>query len=120
MTNYAAKTVDEYIASAPSVAHAHLQNLRTLIKSAEPQSEEGIHYGKPYYKFHGYLIGFDAYKHHIGIEIWTDKLDDKEREALEKAGYKTGSRTFQVRYNQTLPSALIEQMIKAQIRRNLA
>jgi uncharacterized protein YdhG (YjbR/CyaY superfamily) len=86
--------------------------------AAVPDAEEGLRYGKPYYTFHGMLAGFDAYKQHIGVEIWTDKLDEKDRAALEAKGYKTGSRTLQVTFDQVVPSAIIRRMVKAQAKAN--
>lgn len=115
MTNYSAKNVDEYIASAPEEARPHLKELRAIVKSAVPEAEEGIHYGKPYYKYHGkYLAGFDTYKNHIGFEIWADQLKSEDRKMLEEKGYRTGSRTFQIQYDQKVPTAVIKKLIKAQ------
>lgn len=118
MTNYSAKTVDEFIDAAPVIARPHLEALRKLVLSAVPGAEEGIHYGKPYYKYHGYLAGFDTYKHHIGLELWTEQLNTEDREILESMGYKTGSRTFQIRYDQQIPTEITERLLKEQARLN--
>lgn len=120
MTNYSAKSVSGYIAAAPKEARAHLKEIRMAIKSAAPKAEEGISYGKPYYKYHGMLAGFDAYKHHIGFEIWAAKLESDDRKKLKEKGYKTGSRTFQIAYDQKVPSAMIKKMVKAQAKINEA
>ena len=79
MTNYSAKNVNEYISAAPKEARAHLREIRAAIKSAVPKAEEGISYGKPYYKHHGMLAGFDAFKNHISFEIWADELRRADR-----------------------------------------
>jgi uncharacterized protein YdhG (YjbR/CyaY superfamily) len=120
MTNYSAKSVGKYISAAPKEARSHLREIRAAVKSAVPNAEEGISYGKPYYKYHGMLAGFDAYKNHIGFEIWADKLERDDRKKLKEKGYKTGSRTFQVGYDQKVPSALIKKMVKAQAKINEA
>lgn len=114
MTNYSAKSVSAYIAAAPKEARPHLKEIRAAVKSAVPKAEEGISYGKPYYKYHGMLAGFDAYKNHIGFEVWAEKLAGDDRKKLEGKGYKTGSRTFQIAYDQKVPSAMIKKMVKAQ------
>jgi uncharacterized protein len=120
MTNYSAKSVSAYISAAPKEARAHLKEIRAAVKSATPKAEEGIHYGKPYYKYHGMLAGFDAYKNHIGFEIWADKLTSDDRKKLKEKGYKTGGRTFQISYDQKVPSAMIKKMVKAQAKINEA
>jgi uncharacterized protein YdhG (YjbR/CyaY superfamily) len=118
MTNYSAKNVNEYISGAPKEARSHLREIRAAIKSAVPKTEEGISYGKPYYKYHGMLAGFDAFKNHISFEIWADELQSKDRKMLEEKGYKTGKRTFQIRYDQKVPTAVIKKLLKAQAKMN--
>ena len=120
MTNYSVKNVNEYISDAPKEARSHLREIRAAVKSAIPKAEEGIRYGKPFYKYHGMLAGFDAYKHHIGFEIWADKLESDDRKKLKEKGYKAGSRTFQISFDQKVPSALIKRMVKAQAKINEA
>jgi uncharacterized protein YdhG (YjbR/CyaY superfamily) len=120
MTNYSAKSVGKYISAAPKEARSHLREIRAAVKSAAPKAEEGISYGKPYYKYHGMLAGFDAYKNHIGVEIWADKLESDDRKKLKEKGYKTGSRTFQIGHDQNVPSAMIKKMVKAQAKINEA
>src|SRR5688500_13393237 len=120
MTNYSAKSVSQYISAASKEARAHLKEIRAAVKSAIPKAEEGIRYGKPYYKYHGMLAGFDAYKNHIGFEIWADKLESDARKKLKEKGYKTGSRTFQIGHDQKVPSAMIKKMVKAQAKINKA
>lgn len=113
MTNYTVKDIDEYITNALPEARPHLEKLREVVESAIQEAEGGIHYGKPYYKYHGkYVAGFDVYKNHIGFEIWADQLAAEDRKTLEEKGYKTGSRTFQIQYNQKVPTTIITKMIK--------
>jgi uncharacterized protein len=114
MTNYSAKNVDEYIAGAPEHARSHLEEIRAAIESAVPEVEEGISWGKPYYRRHGMLAGFDAFKNHVSFELWADELEVKDRKVLEQGGYKTGKRTFQIRYDQAVPSAVITSLLRAQ------
>ncbi len=117
MTNYSVATVDEYIAAAPQKARAHLRALQDAVRSAIPKAEEKIGYGKPYYKYHGWVAGFDVYKNHIGFEVW-DGFSGEDRTMLEEEGYKTGSVTFQIRYDQKVPIAVIQRLVKAQAKIN--
>jgi uncharacterized protein len=118
MTNYSAKDVDGYISAAPEQARPHLEKVRAAVKSAVPKAEETISWGKPYYRYHGMLAGFDAFKKHVSFEIWADELKDKDRKALEDKGYKTAKRTFQISYDQEVPTTMIKSMLKAQAKVN--
>jgi uncharacterized protein YdhG (YjbR/CyaY superfamily) len=120
MTNYAVKDVDAYISAAAKEARPHLEAVRAAVRSAVREAEEAIKWGKPFYAHHGMLAGFDALKNHISFEIWADELRSSDRKALEDKGYKTGKRTFQIRYDQKVPSALIKSMVKALARENEA
>ncbi|HEU5121463.1 MAG TPA: DUF1801 domain-containing protein [Candidatus Saccharimonadales bacterium] len=118
MTDYSAKNVDEYIANAPRIARSHLRQIRATIQAAVPNVEEGISYGKPYYKYYGYLAGFDSFKNHIGFELWVNQLQTNDRNMLKEKGFKTGSRTFQIRYDQKVPTTIITKLLKEQAKLN--
>lgn len=112
-----AKTVDAFVAEAPAEAHPVLEQLRSAIKAAVPSVEETMGYGKPYYKFHGWMTGITLYTKHLGVEIW-DGLSEEDRKELEASGYKTGSKNFQIQYNQKVPAELLTLLVKAQAKRN--
>ena len=114
-----AKTVDEFIAEAPAEAQSVLVQLRKIIKAAVPDVEETMGYGKPYYKYHGWMTGITLYTKHLGVEIW-DGLSDEDREKLETLGYKTGSKNFQIKYDQEIPGELLTELVRAQAKRNQA
>lgn len=118
MKNYLAENVDEYIANAPMEAQSKLREVRVVIKSAVPQAEEGISWGIPFYKYHGLLAGFAAYKSHVSFGLGGPVLQAKDREILEKEGYKTGSKIIQIRFDQKVPAAEIRQILKAQAKTN--
>src|ERR1700755_3476132 len=94
-----AKTVDEFIAESPAEARPVLEKIRVVIKQAVPDVDETMGYGKPYYKYHGWMTGVTLYTKHLGVEIW-DGLSAKDREDLEAQGYKTGSKNFQIQFSQ--------------------
>ena len=112
-----AKTVDEFIAEAPTEARPVLEQIRIVIKSAVPDVEETMGYGKPYYKYHGWMTGITLYTKHLGVEIW-DGLSDDDREELETLGYKTGSKNFQIKYDQEIPGTVLTRLVQAQAARN--
>lgn len=120
MTNYSVNNVDEFIIAAQKEAQPHLKEIRTAVKSALPKAEEKIGYGKPYYKYHGWIVGFDTYTNHIGFEIYYGRLQSEDRAKLEEKGYKTGNKTFQIRYDQKVPIAMIKKISRAQAKLNQA
>jgi hypothetical protein len=112
-----AKTVDAFVAESPHEAQQVLEKIRILIKKAVPGVEEMMGYGKPYYKYHGWMTGITLYTNHLGIEIW-DGLSDEERSELEQLGHKTGSKNFQVAYDQEVPADVLTRLVQAQAKRN--
>lgn len=119
MKNYTVSTVDEYIASAPTEAQPKLRALRTLVKTMVPEVEESISWGIPFYKYYGALTGFAPYKNHISFGLGGPYLSNNTREDLEKRGYKTGSKTIQIRFDQDIPEVITE-IIKNQAALNEA
>ncbi|HWB39362.1 MAG TPA: DUF1801 domain-containing protein [Candidatus Saccharimonadales bacterium] len=112
-----APTVDAFIAESPAEARPVIEQIREVVKAAVPDVEETMGYGKPYYKYHGWMTGITLYTKHLGVEIW-DGLTDADREELESLGYKTGSKNFQIQYDQAVPAELLTRLVKAQAQRN--
>jgi uncharacterized protein len=117
MKNYKAVNVDEYIATAPKEAQVKLREVRAVIKSAVPQAEEGISWGVPFYKYHGFLAGFATFKKHVSFGL-AFVLHDDDRKMLEEEGYTTGTKTVQIKFDQKVPSTVISQMLKARAKIN--
>jgi uncharacterized protein YdhG (YjbR/CyaY superfamily) len=117
MRNYTAKDVDEYIVNMSPEAQPHLKELRKVIKAAVPKAEESIAWGVPFYKYNGLLGGFSAFTKHVSFGF-APVIEDKVRTKLEKAGYKTGSKTIQIQFDQKIPVAAITQIVKEQAKWN--
>src|ERR1043166_7871592 len=98
-----AKTVDEYILNSPAESHPVLNEIRKIILSTIPKAEESTSWNVPFYKYHGPLSGFAVYKNHVSFGIATGEIEKKDRKTLEEKGYKTGSKTIQVRFDQKVP-----------------
>lgn len=112
-----AKSVDDFLAEAPAVARPTLQQIREIVKQAIPEAEETMGYGKPYYKYFGWMCGVTLYTKHLGVEIWGG-LSATDRDELEALGYKTGSKNFQIRYDQAVPEKLLTRLVRAQADKN--
>lgn len=119
MRNYSAKDVDSYIASSEPDARPTLEELRTIVKSTIPKAEEGISWGVPFYKYHGVLAGFAAFKNHVSFGF-ANVLESKDREMLEERGYTTGKKTIQIKFDQKVPTTAIKQILRARAKMNQA
>lgn len=118
MRNYNAQDVDSYIKAADKQAQPLLKEIRSTIQSTIPNVEEGISWGVPFYRYHGLLAGFSVFTRHASFGLCA-VLDPKDREALEKKGYKTGSKTIQIRFDQKVPTAVIQRILKARAKANM-
>ena len=108
-----ATSVDEYISSAPREARTRLAELREIIRAAAPDAVEGISYNMPYYKFHGLLAGFAAYKDHVSL---FGAVSEQERAQLK--GFETTKGTIQFPLEKPIPSKLIRKVVGARARKN--
>lgn len=119
MRNYIAASVDEYIASAEPAAGPTLRSLRELVKSTVPAATESISWGVPFYKYHGLLAGFSVFTSHVSFGL-AFALDDEIRAKLAEKGYKTGSKTVQIKFDQLIPTAEIKQILIKRAKENVA
>ena len=113
------KDVDSYIVNSGREARPILKEIREIIKSTIPKVEEGISWGVPFYKYHGALAGFAAYKNHVSFGL-AAVLQSKDRKMLEKKGYITGKKTIQIKFDQKVPITAIKQILKAKAKMNEA
>ena len=114
------KDVDSYIANSSREARPKLEELRKLIRSTIPEAEEIIWYGVPFYRYHGELAGFAAYKNHVSFGFGAGVLQSEDRRMLEERGYKIGKGTMQIKFDQEVPTTAIEQILKAKAKMNEA
>ncbi|HUZ45069.1 MAG TPA: DUF1801 domain-containing protein [Terriglobia bacterium] len=120
MKMYKAKDVDAYIANSAAEARPKLAELRQIIQSTIPKAEEKISWGVPFYRYQGPLVGFATFTKHVSFGLGLSGLETKDREMLEKKGYKTGKKIIQIRFDQKVPAAAIRRILKAQAKMNEA
>jgi uncharacterized protein YdhG (YjbR/CyaY superfamily) len=111
------KDVDAYIAAAPTETRDKLVQLRKIIKAAAPEAGEGISYKVPYYRYHGALVYFAAFKNHIGFFVPPPIIEEHK---LKLKGYETAKATVRFPIGKPLPVALIKRLVKARIKKNEA
>ncbi len=111
------KTVDEYIAKASDEARPMLEQIRGIIKKAAPEATEKISYAMPYYGYHGRLIYFAGFKHHVGVYAMSDAMEACKDEVKP---YRVAKATLHFKIDEPLPAALITKLVKAQMAANEA
>ena len=114
-----AATVDQFVAEAPAEARPVLEQIRQVVKAAVPGVDETMGYGKPYYKYHGWMTGITLYTKHLGVEI-CGGLSDDDRAELAALGHKAGSKNFNIAYDQAVPVEVLTRLVQAQAKRNEA
>jgi len=109
--------VDEYLASQPEHERLPLEMIRRTIKNAIPSAEEVISYQMPAFKFNGMIAWYAASKKHYAIYM-RPKILIEFKDQLTSYGLTKS--TIQFSYNQTLPEALIAEMVTFAAQDNLA
>jgi uncharacterized protein YdhG (YjbR/CyaY superfamily) len=108
------KTVDDYIAAAPTDQRTALTKLRTTIKAAAPEATEGISYGMAGYKLHGkYLVYFASWKAHIALYGTGTRF--LESHVTELKTYVQSKGTLQFPADKPLPYGLVTKIVKARV-----
>lgn len=100
--------VDSFINDYPPATRKLLRELRSLIRKTVPEAEEKISYGMAGYKYHGMLAYFNGYDHHIGFYPGAAAIV-KFKTKLKT--YKTSKGTVQFPLDQSLPAALIKEIL---------
>jgi len=107
-----ADDVDSYIAGFPSATQKLLKQLRATIQKAAPLAEEVISYRMPAYKYHGVLVFFAGYEHHIGFYPTASGIENFKKEI---AGFKSSKGAVQFPLNKPLPLSLVTAIVKFRV-----
>jgi uncharacterized protein YdeI (YjbR/CyaY-like superfamily) len=81
--------VDAYIAKAAPFAQPILEHLRALVHRAEPEIEETIKWGAPFFVLQGIVCQMAAFKAHCAFGFWSGNRPEptgKEDEAMGQFG----------------------------------
>ena len=111
-----AENVDAYIARFAPTTQKLLKQLRATIKKAAPLAEEVISYGMPAYKYHGILVYFAGYEHHIGFYPTASGIENFIKEI---AGFKHSKGAVQFPPDKPLPLSLVTAIVKFRVQLNL-
>lgn len=109
-----AKTVDDYIASAPEKRRAALKKLRQTIKAAAPKANEILSYGMVGFKQDGKRVAYFAYwKSHTALYGTSRKFIDAHADDLKP--YVQSKGTIQFPADKPIPYGLVTKIVKARI-----
>lgn len=110
------KSVEAYFAALPEAKRAALEELRRIIKSVVPDSEEVISYQIPTFSYQGYLVAITAQKNHLSLHTMSKALMSAMKDDLKDLDKTVAS--IHLPYDEPLPRSLIGKIIRARMREN--
>ena len=84
------KRVDTYIAKAQPFAKPILKKLRELIHKGNPEVQETIKWGMPFFDYEGPFCNFASFKEHATFGFWKYKLIKDPKGYLQNVSNKGG------------------------------
>ncbi len=115
MVKTADPAVDEYIRSAPAATRAKLKELRELVRELVPEGEERISYRMPAVAFHGVVVWFGGFEHHVGLYPGAAAIAAFEPELGD---YSHSKGAIQFPLDEELPRALITRIVQINLARS--
>jgi uncharacterized protein YdhG (YjbR/CyaY superfamily) len=109
-------SVDEYLATMPAATREKLESLRKTIHEAAPEATEKIGYGIPTFVFHGNLVHFAGYEHHVGFYPGSSPI---RHFADELEAYETAKGTIRFPLDSPLPLDLVRRIVEFRVAENL-
>ncbi|HRH24164.1 MAG TPA: DUF1801 domain-containing protein [Candidatus Paceibacterota bacterium] len=110
------ETVPAYIATFPKDTQAILKKMRATIKKVAPKAKEKIAYGIPTYTLNGNLVHFGGFKKHVGFYPAPSGIKAFQKELSE---YKGAKGSIQFPYDEPLPLALIQKIVRYRIKEDM-
>ncbi len=111
-----AKSVDEYIKTAPKEARGMLRTIRKIVKSNAPKALEKLSYGIPYYSLNGRLLYFGYASKHVALYMMGGPIRAFKKD-VKKYSTSAGG-TIRFPFGKPLPIALIKKFVKFRVKAN--
>jgi uncharacterized protein YdhG (YjbR/CyaY superfamily) len=104
------KYVDDYLKSFPVETQKKLQELRHVIHSAAPASQETLSYGIPTVDLKGkHLIHFAGYRNHLGLYPGAKAIEAFQGDIV---AYKNAKGSVQFPLEKPLPVELVKRIVQ--------
>jgi len=110
------KSIDDYIAAAPSKAQKKLREIRSCIRKAAPGAVEGLKWSMPSFSYKRILVMFALHKTHIGFYPTPSAVKAFEKE-LSKFAFGRGSVQFPL--EKPLPLPLIRKITSFRVKESV-
>lgn len=111
--------VDRYINNLPAWQKELCTHLRQLIHEAEPDIEETIKRGWPFFVLNGNICALQATKDHININIYDPTAPDPEK-IINQGQDNLTARSIQIYADQPVNKTAFKKLIKAVANNNRA
>src|ERR1700760_814647 len=109
-------SVDDFFAQLDDVQRPHLEALRKLSRSADPQAREELKWNLPVYVRgkNTNLWMLQNFKRHCSLRF-TPPFFATQKAAVEAAGYEFGEGFIKLPYDRELPTMLLQALMQARI-----
>jgi len=105
---------DEYLAISQEGARPLLVELREQILNETNNVEEKISWSQPFFILTDKKLSTSAYKDHVSLQTSLD-LTDEIIDTANDAGYTTGQKRLNIKFDQPVPSKIIHEIIKQSV-----
>src|ERR1700755_1173703 len=109
-------SVDDFFAQLSDVQRPHLEALRELCRSADPQAREELKYNLPVYVRgkNTNLWMLQNFKNHCSLRF-NPPFFATQKASVEAAGFEAGEGFIKLPYPRDLPSDLLAALMQARI-----
>ena len=108
------KSVEAYLRSLTDEQAFALRKLRDTIAATAPEAEEGITYSMPGFPLEGHgFVSYAAFNDHDSFFPMGSEAIEVHREEL--GSRVTGKGTIRFEYDEPLPTALVEKVVRTRL-----
>ena len=107
--------MDDYLDGLPESEKAALTRVRAVVKSAEPEAEEGVSYGMPTFLYAGRpLLAFRSATNHLSIFPFSPEAVDAVKNRL--SGFDLSKGTIRFSPDHPVPEDVLADLVRTRKR----
>ncbi len=109
-------SVDDFFAKLEGFQRPHLEALRQLSLTVDPEAREVLKWNLPTYVRgdNTNLWMLQNFKHHCSLRF-SPPFFSTQKAAVEAAGYEAGAGFIKLPYNRELPTELLAKLMRARV-----